>query len=302
MNIKARYLCRDLRERFESPRPQHTNAGLAADALTRALTTAGMQSSELSYLIAHTATPGQLIPPNVGRIAELLEYDGPFMELRQACTGFANALIVARGLIAARPSAVVAIVGSETGSVFFDPLRAAEEDGQLINMMQMGDGAAACLVADTRANTPQISHLYFGQIWRNRPAGFKLVGGGSDVPLPARGSFEFEHDYEQVRESGPDLFRCGANAARQLGIDPQRVDYLLPHQANGRMNELLAPEFDVPADRIFVNADRVGNTGSAAIWLALYELSQRMRTDEQALILGAEATKHMFGGFLYTHA
>jgi len=27
-----------------------------------------------------------------------------------------------------------------------------------------------------------------------------------------------------------------------------------------------------------------------------------MRVDEQALILGAEATKHMFGGFLYTHA
>jgi len=43
------------------------------------------------------------------------------------------------------------------------------------------------------------------------------------------------------------------------------MDYLLPHQANGRMNELLASEFEVSAGRIFVNADRVGNTGSAAI-------------------------------------
>jgi len=57
----------DLRERFESPRPQHTNAALATDALKQALATAGMQSSDLSYVVAHTATPGQLIPPNVGR-------------------------------------------------------------------------------------------------------------------------------------------------------------------------------------------------------------------------------------------
>jgi len=59
------------------------------------------------------------------------------MELRQACTGFANALIVARGLIAVQPSAAVAISGApKQDRCFFDPLRAAEETGKLINMMR----------------------------------------------------------------------------------------------------------------------------------------------------------------------
>jgi len=206
-----------LRERFESPRPQHTNAALAADALQRALATAGMQSRELSYSSHTPRRRASSIPPNVGRIAELLEYDGPFMELRQACTGFANALIVARGLIAAQPSAVIAIVGSETGSVFFRSAAAAAEDGQLINMMQMGDGAAACIVAK---NTPAYTADFAFVFRTNRPQssrGIQACRRRFDAPLPAKGSLEFEHDYGQVRESGPDLFRCGAKAARELG-------------------------------------------------------------------------------------
>jgi 3-oxoacyl-[acyl-carrier-protein] synthase-3 len=53
--------------------------------------------------------------------------------------------------------------------------------------------------------------------------------------------------------------------------------------------------------RVFVNAQRLGNTGSAAIWLALAELRQSLEWGESALALGAEATKYMFGGFHYVH-
>ena len=65
--------------------------------------------------------------------------------------------------------------------------------------------------------------------------------------------------------------------------------------------ELLSAEIDVDPARVFVNANRVGNTGSAAIWLALAELRETLHAGERVLILGAEATKHMFGGFLYVH-
>ena len=74
-----------------------------------------------------------------------MAFRGPYLELRQACTGFANALAIAQGLASACDGAV-AIVGSETGSVHFDPLRAAEDSGQLVNFLQMGDGAAAVVL------------------------------------------------------------------------------------------------------------------------------------------------------------
>jgi len=58
----------------------------------------------------------------------------------------------------------------------------------------------------------------------------------------------------------------------------------------------LAPE------RIVVTADRLGNTGSAAIWLALAQMRSTLNPGETVLALGAEATDFMFGGFRYRHA
>jgi 3-oxoacyl-[acyl-carrier-protein] synthase III len=302
LGVEARHICRDFVERREPPRAGHSNAELAARALQSALQDAGLRSNELSFLIGHTATPGQPLPPNITRVAELIGYDGPFVELRQACTGFANALIMARGMLDAPNSGPIAIVGSETGSVFFDPLRAAEDHGQLVNLLQMGDGAAACVVGhNAHGHGAQFSHIYFGQIGRERRAGFEFKAGGSNHAAAAREVPEFDHDFGAVRKHGPLLFEQGIAAVTSMGIDLQQVDYIIPHQANGHMAKLLAPRIGVDASRIFVNADRIGNTGSAAIWLALTELRTRLRHGERVLVLGAEATKHMFGGMLYVH-
>ena len=303
LGVRSRHVCRDLLARNERPRAGHGNAELAARAVQDALNEAGLHSRDLAYLIGHTASPGQALPPNISRVAELLGYDGPFMELRQACTGFANALITARGLLDAPGCGPIAIVGSETGSVFFDPLRAAEDAGQLINLLQMGDGAAACVLGSgVQPGRGRLSHFYFGQIGRNRNSGFTLAHGGSENAAAPYRSPEFDHDFVAVRNYGPELFERGMAAAVSMGIELRDIDYLIPHQANGHMAELLSQRLGVDANRIFVNADQLGNTGSAAIWLALQQLRSQLREGERVLILGAEATKHMFGGMLYVHA
>lgn len=302
LGIATRHISRALDERFEGTRAGQTNAELAAEAVRQALKQAGLRIADLAYLIAHTASPGELLPPNVARVAALLGYDGPFVELRQACTGFANALVFARALLDAPQSGPIAIVGSETGSVYFDPRRALEDHGQLVNLVQMGDAAGAIIIGrDDGATRARLSHLFFGRLGiRDRP-GFRLAGGGSDAPWSASRRPEFEHDFAAIRDHGPELLERGATAARTLGIDLKGVDHFIPHQANGRMAALLAPRLGVPAERVFVNADRVGNTGSAAIWLAFAQLRERLHAGDSTLVLGAEATAHLFGGFHYVH-
>jgi 3-oxoacyl-[acyl-carrier-protein] synthase-3 len=104
-----------------------------------------------------------------------------------------------------------------------------------------------------------------------------------------------------VRTGGPELFFHGAAIASALGNGVRSVDYIIPHQAYGRMAELLGPFLGFEPKRVFVNAERVGNTGSAAIWLALADLRSILEPGATALALGAEATKYMFGGFRYVH-
>ena len=100
------------------------------------------------------------------------------MELRQACTGFANALVIAQGLLSVPGAKPVAIVGSETGSVYFDPHRAGEDVRQLVNLVQMGDGAAAIILApDDDSHGPRIANNFFGHIGLDKSPGFTLSAG-----------------------------------------------------------------------------------------------------------------------------
>lgn len=298
LGIRARHLCRNLVARHESPRAGQRNADLAADAVCAALREAGLAPNDLAYLVAHTATPATLVPPSASHVADRLGYRGPYLELRQACTGFANALIVAQGL-AATGAGPIAIVGSETGSVYFDPARADEEPSRLVNLVQMGDGAGAIVVAPDEGTGARIAHAFFGTAGLGRSPGLSLAGG-SDAPA-RDGALEFAHDYAAVREGGPALFHHAAEAARDLGTPPDEADHVIPHQANGRMAALVGPALGVDPRRVFVNADRVGNTGSAAMWIALAELRPRLAPGARVVALGAEATKFMFGGFAYAH-
>ena len=302
LKIATRHVCRDFEARREVPRRGHSNPDLAAASLRGALDEARLQVGDLAYLIGHTTSPACLVPPNIALVADRVGFTGPYMELRQACTGFANALVIAQGLTSIAGVKAVAIIGSETGSVYFDPQRAGEDVCQLVNLVMMGDGAAAIVVGPEDSTVgARISSNFFGQVGLGRPPGFTLHAGGSDEPFIEGGALEFEHDFAAVRNSGPELFYHGAAAARTLGTDVETVDHVIPHQANGRMAEVLGPPLGIEPTRVFINAGRLGNTGSAAIWLALAELRTSLETGASVLALGAESTKYMFGGFHYVH-
>lgn len=301
LGVETRHLCRDLDAAHETPRPGQSNADLAAAAVERALESARLSVDDLAYLVGHTTTPASLLPPNIAIVADRLGFAGPYMELRQACTGFANALVIAQGLAATPGAGPIAIVGSETGSVYFDP-RHAGERSQLVNLVQMGDGAAAVIVGpDDRRTVGRLMNVFFGQIGLGRKPALTLAGGGSDAPCVGAGVLEFEHDYGAVRAGGPELFDRGVAAVRSLGVELDGVDHVIPHQANGHLAAMLAPRLGIDAERVFVNAGRVGNTGSAAMWLAFAELRRELRPGARVVALGAEATKYMFGGFAYVH-
>lgn len=312
LGVRTRHHARDWAERFEPPRAGHRNPELAALAVGDALRQAGLSAAALQYLLGHTTSPARLLPPNIAEVAEHLQVVAPYGELRQACTGFANALQWAAGLLAAPGAAPVAIVGSETGSAYLDPAALREDNGQWVNLMQMGDGAGAVVLAPmpdggcaTEA-VPWLESLFFGHIGLGRASGFMLRDGGSDYPgvRPCRVAASFDHDFTAVREGGEALFRAGLAAAREAGVRLSDIRYVVPHQAHAQVGALLAAALDLPPERFWGNAERVGNLGSAAIWVALHELrhSGLLQAGDRVLVLGAEATQYLYGGFVYVHA
>lgn len=291
LGITSRHVCRDFEARQETARCDASNSALAARAVHAALTQAGLRPQDLAYLIGHTTTPDQPLPANIAMVADQLGYDGPHLELRQACTGFANALMIAFGLIAAG-SGPVAIVGSETGSLFLDPASLDADADQIVNLVQMGDGAGAVIVGGYAPGRASIDAAWFGAL------------GGGRAPGISRQHAQprFDHDFAAIRAEGHRLFDAGRDAASSQGFPIAAARHVVPHQVSGRIGMLTAAHFALPLERVFVQADRIGNTGSAAIWIALDTLRSTAEPGDEIVVLGAEASKHMYGGFAYRQA
>ena len=301
LQVQARHLCRDFMLAVEAPRAGHRNPELAASALRRALDDAKQKPTDLDYLLTHTATPARALPGGSAEVAALVGTRCAHAELRQACTGFANALQFAFALLREPGARPVAIVGSETGSVFFDPRQLAADSAQWVNLLQMGDGAAAVVLGpDDGQPGPRIECAYFGQISDPPAAGLAFDGGGSDRCAPGDGVLTFDHNHEAVARHGPALLEAGRAILLRHGHTLANAACVVPHQASGAVAGWFSEHFSVPRERLSDHGQRVGNLGSASIWAALNDVFPRLAPGERALFLGAEATQHSFGGFVLT--
>ena len=301
LQVDTRHLCRGFDAPLETPRPGQRNPELAAAALARALAQAGVRASDLDYLLTHTATPARALPGGSAEVAARVGTHCAHAEFRQACTGFANALQFAFALLREPGAKPVAIVGSETGSVFLDPRALGDDPGQWINLLQMGDGAAAVVLGrDDGSAGPTLSSAYFGQLPDAPPAGLWLAGGGSDRPAPGAGVLTFTHDFAAVARHGVALFEAGRDTLQAQGHALADAACVVPHQASGAVAPWFAERFGVAHARVCDHGRRVGNLGSASLWAALHEVVPTLAPGERALFLGAEATQYSFGGFVLT--
>jgi len=304
LGITHRHVSRDLQVRLSGTHVTMQAPQLCGAALSGAMLEAGIDITAIDYLIGHTSSPHTLLPPNIAWVADELQYTGPYLELRQACTGFANGLQIASAMAAANALQAIGIVGSETGSPYCDISDAFLSNEQLVNFVQMGDGAGAVIVGQDDGSQDQIlSNIFLGQIGLGREPGFFIEGGGSSQPQCSMQVPVFRHHVKTMREHGGELFVRGVDAMMERGHSLRDFDWIVPHQANGHLAHLFSQHFDVPEEKIYVTADKLGNLGSAAIWVSLDMLrrSGDLKKGQRVLILGAEASKFLYGGFVYQH-
>jgi len=63
------------------------------------------------------------------------------------------------------------------------------------------------------------------------------------------------------------------------------VALLIPHQANKRIIDAVGHKLGIEEDRVFINVDRYGNTGSATVPLGLWEAYEQKRIQPGDLVM-----------------
>ena len=79
----------------------------------------------------------------------------------------------------------------------------------------------------------------------------------------------------------------------QAGVEASALKAIVPHQANARIIKSTARRLDIPVEKFYMNVDRVGNTSSASVPIALDELARSGGLQSGDLVLLAG-----FGGGL----
>ncbi|HHE48418.1 MAG TPA: 3-oxoacyl-ACP synthase, partial [Candidatus Acetothermia bacterium] len=150
-----------------------------------------------------------------------------------------------------------------------------------------GDGAGAALVVPSDGKAGVLGVSLHGDATKLHL--LRIEAGG--VRLPAseatvrEGLHFLKMEGEGVfRAAVPMMERATREALAQAGLAPKDIDWLIPHQANLRIIRPLAARLGVPEERVVVNIDRVANTSTASIPIALDELVRAGKLKEGQIV------------------
>jgi 3-oxoacyl-[acyl-carrier-protein] synthase-3 len=85
-------------------------------------------------------------------------------------------------------------------------------------------------------------------------------------------------------------------ALKHNGLSIEDVDYLIPHQANDRISQMVARNLKIPIEKVIRNIDRFGNTTAASIPIAMDEaLKGKIIKEGDIVVLTAFGSGYTWG-------
>jgi len=247
--------------------PRETTTSLAVRAAQKALHVADMLPSDIDLIIVATSTSEYVFPSTASLVQDLLgATNAGAFDLAAACTGFIYALDMAANKIQAGTINTAIVIGAETLSRVTN----WTDRGTCI---LFGDGAGAVVLEGN-----DVSGGILQTTLRSDGSGWDMLTlptiCGRDT-YPQDGVHQMHHIYMD----GKGVFRFATrvigdsikDALQQVGLTPDNLSLVIPHQANQRIIDHVAKALKIPEDRVYSNIARYGNTSAASIPIALVE-------------------------------
>ncbi|MGC4933882.1 beta-ketoacyl-ACP synthase III [Gordonia sp. DT30] len=247
-----------------------------------AIANALLSGSDIDAVILATNTHLLLTPAGATKVATELGANGvPAFDVTVGCAGFGYAMAIAADMIRGGSATHVLVIGAEQLSVTLDMT-------DRTNCFIFGDGAGAVVVGPTEDQ--QLGPV----IWGSDGSQYDAIRQDIDWVTFLDGD-RVQRPY--VRLQGTAVFRWAAfemgkaaqRALEAAKIGTEDLDVFVPHQANARINELLAKSLHLPERAVVANdIEYTGNTSAASIPLAIEDLlsTGKAKPGDTALLLG----------------
>ncbi len=245
-----------------------TVSSLATDAGRRALERAGVPPAQVDLLVLATCTPDLAVPATSASVHHALGLSGGAFDVNAACSGFVYTLVAAHGAVTTGAARRVLLIGADCVSRLTDP------DDRATAVL-FADGAGAVLLeADDDDGLLAVD--------------LGVDGSAHDLLTCAHGGYMVMEGKEVFRRAVRVTVESASNALERAKMAAGDIALFVPHQANLRIIEAAAGRLGIPMNRVAVVVDRMGNTSSASVPLALADAADagRLRPGDHVLMSG----------------
>lgn len=252
---------------------EECNVDLATQAAKRALDDAGISVEDVDCIIYATLSPDYYFPGDGVLLGRELGIPGvPAYDIRQQCSGYVYGLEMANAFVASGQYKNILLVGSETHSPCLDKTTR----GRTITVL-FGDAAGAAVISRSDDEQHQI-------------IGTEMHSDGTDAeclamlyPSFKTGTFITHEDLDAGRQfpvmDGQKVFKAAVRSMPSVinsllekhGLTVDDIDMLIPHQANLRINEMVAKMLRIAPEKVHNNIQKYGNTTAATIPMCMKE-------------------------------
>ena len=250
--------------------PGETITTMASEAGRAALTLAGWSPEDLDLILLATSSPDDLFGTAPRIQAALGASRAVAFDLTAACSGFLFALITAAQYIRTGAMARALVIGADQLSRWID-----WDDRRTCVLFGDGAGAVAVEACEEAANGLVAFRMHSDG---SRNACLTLAQSGAHRPLIDALSTQVG-GFLPIHMNGQEVYKFAvrevprvlAELLEATATPPERLDWLLLHQANQRILDAVAERFSMPAERVLTNLASYGNTSAATIPLMLDE-------------------------------
>lgn len=263
---------------------------MGSAAAIKVLNGINIPAEEIDLIIVATMSPDYISPSTAALIqSKIGAVNAAAIDIQAACTGFLYGLSMAKAYIESGLYKTILLVAAEKMSSFID-----YQDRS--TCVLFGDGAAAAIIADRHPGL-RIDTISLGA--DGSLADLLMVpAGGSRHPASEQTVKERMHYFKM---EGNEVFKHAVRRMTQAtkeclskaGLEESQVGWLIPHQANKRIIDAIAKQFNIPAAKVYKTIHKYGNTSGSSIAIALDELRQ-----EHAFKEGEHLLLTAFGGGL----
>jgi len=270
-----------IRERRFAAEDEATS-DMASAAALRALEAGNIDPLEIDCLIVATSTPDMILPPTACMVQKTIGACNAFaFDMNAVCSGFVYAVETADNFIKSGKYRTVLVIGADCYSKILD-----FQDKTTSPLF--GDGAGALLLTATTEKRGILDTLIQsdGCRWDL----IQVPSSGSRKPITpetiALRENTFKMSGRSVYTFATDVIpKIIAKLTAKAGIDPSELDFIIPHQANSRIIDVISKKTGIPPEKFLLNLDRYGNTAAASVGLVLDEYLRNGVIREGNLVL-----------------